>query len=518
MLINSLSKLKDSHKAVYIFLFALATRFLYFAKFMNKDYFFTKYPTLAQNIIKEGWLGTNVFGDNPLYIYFHAIALTIFAENSLAATLVIQFVTGSISCVLTYFIAKKLFDSRVAIIAALIQAFYGMLIVHEGSYLPATLVIFFNSLAFLYLLKFSEGHRLINLFFASVFLGLSANTRPNILLFVILCFFWIAVQFRKDGFKKLIFYPLFFCLITGLFLLPIGIRNYLAGKDIVPVTASGGVVFYFGNNPEASGLFYAPPREILPVLDSELKGDIKPTDITVEYKAYREMAVSYSKQKLSSSQASEYWFKRSLDFIKSNPMKYLQLELRKLFFALNSFEACDTIDTYLNYMAVSKLPLFNFGVICSLGILGIISSFRYWKRLSLAYLMLITYSLTLLIFFVLAKYRLPIVPFLIIFSAYLIVYGYELVKVKKYKKLIILIISFFILIFVSGYENDIIKDAKKHQLAHHVYFNQAVALFREGDYKRSLEMFDKAKKIHPQLSPRVESFVKEIEQKGIFPR
>jgi len=155
--------MKDSGKLVipiFIFIFSLSIFCLYYFKFMNQGFIFIKYPFLAQNILKSGWLGNNVFGDNLLYIYFHAILLNMFGEHALTSARIIQFILGS---VLTYFIGKKLFNSKVGIVASVIQALYGTLIIYAGSFLPETLIIFFNLFGILYLLKFEENKGLINL-------------------------------------------------------------------------------------------------------------------------------------------------------------------------------------------------------------------------------------------------------------------------------------------------------------------------------------------------------------------
>jgi len=170
-----------------LFIFSLSVNAFYFLKIMKHNFIFGKYPELALNLVRESWLGSNVFGDNPFYIYFHAVLLKIFDSYSLTAAITIQFITGSLSCLLTYFIAKRLFGQKTAVIASFIQAIYANLIIYQGSLLPETFIIFFNSLAILYLLKFFEVRRLSSLFLAGIFLGISANARGKGLGFFILC-------------------------------------------------------------------------------------------------------------------------------------------------------------------------------------------------------------------------------------------------------------------------------------------------------------------------------------------
>ena len=499
-----MKRLRDFFVPIAIFLLALNIRFVCLLKFMRQDYVFEKYTTLAHNIVKMGWIGKNVFGDNPLYIYFHAIIQTLFGQYAFSTAIIIQFIIGSLSCVLTYYIARKVFDNKVAITASIIHAFYGMMIVYDGSFIPVTLIIFFNSLAILFLLKFEEDRKIRNAFMAGVALGLSANTQPYVLIFVL---FYLSLKIigpSKNKLKESLSGCLLLPATVMLLLLPVTIRNYVVGKDLVPVTASAGIIFYVSNNPQASGALAAPPQEILPILDKELRGDIMTSDITVENNSYRDIAMLQSGRKLKPSEVSNYWFRKSFQFIIREPLAYLRLQLRKLFFSINAYEVSDASDAYINYMALNKLPFFNFGIIFPLGVLGFIVSIRFRKKLMLLYGMLVLYYASLLIFCATSRYRMPAVPFLIIFCAYGISYLWEHIKLKRLKPLFFLVIFLLTLSAVSFHENDLIKDFKKHQYAFNIYFLQAASDYRKGDRQKARELFNKAVELYPSLATRVE--------------
>lgn len=494
---------------ISIFVFALITRLIYFAKFMNRGIIFTKYPDLASNLIKEKWIGSHVFGDNPLYIYFYALMSSLFGAHSFVAVWLVQFTLGAFSCLLTYFIAQRLFNRKVGIVAAIIQACYGTIIIYDGAFLPPVLIIFCNATNVLFLLRFFDRQRIRDLFIAGIFLGLSAGANPNIILFAVLCVFWIIIHNKNGSFKNSLLYALFFFCVVVLPLLPIGIRNYIVGKDIVPVTASGGIVFYSGNNQEASGLLFAPPKEILPILDKELSGELRITDITVEHEAYRDIANAAAGKGLKPNEISRYWFKKGIDFIRLNPLQYLKLELKKLFFSVNTYEAADTSDVYTNYLSLSRFPFVTLGIVFPLCVLGIMLSLGQWRRLMLVYLIVGVYFLNQLIFFVTSRYRVPVIPFLIIFCAYAVTRGYALFKEKQYRILSLFAVLFFVLAYASSYEDSIIKDVKKHQLAYHVYFNQGVNAYMKGNHEKSRALFQKAAELDPSLSDRIGRFLRQ---------
>jgi len=83
------------------------------------------------------------------------------------------------------------------------------------------------------------------------------------------------------------------------------IRNYSIEKRFTP-SALGGINFYIGNNPKATGCFISPHGiSISPI--EEIKTSIH-------------YAEKESGKRLTPSQASHYWLLKGLKFIKDNPL------------------------------------------------------------------------------------------------------------------------------------------------------------------------------------------------------
>ena len=59
----------------------------------------------------------------------------------------------------------------------------------------------------------------------------------------------------------------------------------------------------------------------------------------------------------------------------------------------------------------------HFGVLVPLALLGMILSWRDRKRLAILYAMTGVYAASVLMFYVFARYRLPLVPFFMLFAA-----------------------------------------------------------------------------------------------------
>ena len=84
---------------------------------------------------------------------------------------------------------------------------------------------------------------------------------------------------------------------------------------------------------------------------------------------------------LSPGEVSDYWKNEAFAFIRSEPLRWLGLEVRKLRLALNAREIIDTedISAYAEWSWSLQVlrHLFHFGVLVPLALLGIVLT---WKR------------------------------------------------------------------------------------------------------------------------------------------
>uniref|UniRef100_A0A7C3Z3X0 Tetratricopeptide repeat protein n=1 Tax=candidate division WOR-3 bacterium TaxID=2052148 RepID=A0A7C3Z3X0_UNCW3 len=350
---------------------------------------------MAISILTGGWLSEGCFFRAPLYPYFLALLYKIFGVNLLIPRIG-QAIIGSFSCLLVYHLGKKVFSKKVGLIAGLVSAFYPLLIYFDGELLLTNLLIFLLLLAFYLLLN---GR----MFLSGLFFGLSAITRPNILLFLFL-FLLINLRNRKKVF------PFFLGVILPI--IPVALRNYIKGKDIVLIAWQGGINFYIGNNPESDGI-----TAIIPNTRGSWWGGF--------YDA-RRIAEEEMKRELKPSEIDRFWLKKGIEFILKNPKKAFLLFLKKTYLFFNGYEISNNRDiylfsrfTYLKYL-IHKLPFFffPFGLLFPLSLIGIYFSQREKKKEGILYLFLISYSLSFILFFVTARYRMPLIPILIIFASY----------------------------------------------------------------------------------------------------
>ncbi|MBW1855503.1 MAG: tetratricopeptide repeat protein [Deltaproteobacteria bacterium] len=439
-----LKVIKPEILLIVVFILALFLRLVYLNQIISTPIFQglavddEKYESFALQILKGNLTHKDFIYLNPLYPFFLSFIYFIFGQSHLSVVIV-QAVIDSISCVVIYYIASLLFNKKVGIISALIYACYGIAIFYTGILLAPTVVIFLT-LLFIASLLFAEEKRQVIIFFISgILFGLVVLARPNISLFLFLLPLWFFTVLKEKlgihkSIKGILLLLLGFFMVTSL----ITIRNYSIEKRF-SLSALGGINFYIGNNPEATGRFMSPHGiSISPI--EEIKSSIK----------YAEEETGKS---LTPSQASRYWLFKGLNFIKDNPSDAFFLYAKKFALLWRKEEIPLNIDYSLSktFSPLLRLHLVPFGIIAPLAILGIILLLKR-KRTMLLILFIFSYMASVIIFFVSARYRLPIVPFLIICSSYALYRFVEMIRAKEVKDLTVLG-SVLILLFVGINKN-----------------------------------------------------------------
>ncbi len=191
----------------------------------------------------------------PLYPIFLSIIYAIFG-HSYHWALIIQVIISSLTCLVVYFIAKKLIKGRTwAFIAGLFSCFYLDMILITVPLLTECLFTFLFSLAALFLLKIEEAPKLSNKIIGGIILGLAVLTRPVVMLLPAFILVWLLLKYRgvKAVVSRFFVYFLFFCLTVA----PWTMRNYIIHHAFVPVTIQSGMVFWGSHNPSANGGYFS---------------------------------------------------------------------------------------------------------------------------------------------------------------------------------------------------------------------------------------------------------------------
>lgn len=409
-----------------IFLLAIFLRLLFVYQLKPTPLFFGLatdthfYNTFGRQLARGNFFYKNLIYFNALYPYFVSLNYLI-SGNSKFFTLVVQCVIDSINCVLVYLIARRIFNPVKGLVAALLYSVYGLAIFYCGLLLEPIVAIFLLLLFFLVLTAAVHQNGKISLLvLAGFLLGGLILVRSNIIIILGVLPFWFYYSLRPTlGSKKTML--AFGTFLVGLIvaLAPIAFRNYLINHEFNPLSIQGGINFYIGNNPKATGYFMSPFNVV-----NSPKKQVDSSIVVAEKQVGRS---------LSPSEASRYWLRKGLLFILKNPTKAFALYLKKLaLFASGSEPALNiNIKSAQSLVSIFKLPFVTFGFLFPLSIVGIYL-LRSWNKDSVLLILLAgTYAISVIIFFVADRYRMPIIPLLSIFAAYGICRLFELFKEKK---------------------------------------------------------------------------------------
>ena len=439
-----------------IFILALFVRFVYLIQLKSSLPFFSApildelyHDTWAQQIASGNWVGTEPFFRAPLYVYLLALTYEIFGHNLFLPRL-FQIILGSLSCVLIFFIAKKLFNRSVGILSGVTASLYAMLIFYDAQLLITSLIVFLDLVVIALLLRASEKPKPLNWLLCGAVLGLSAIARPNILVFVPFILIWVFFQFRnKFPIKTILIRWVVLCLGVLLMIAPVTLRNYLVGNDLVLIAWQGGYNFYLGNNPGATGWSATAPQ-----IDKGWWGG---------YEDAIRLAEEETKTKLKPSQISDFWYKKGADFIVSQPLNWLKLMGRKMIYFWKGFEIGNNQNIYLykrfssffNSLLGKFIVYFPFGLVGPLSIMGLLICLKDLRKYLLVYLFILSYSASIIIFFVCSRYRMPVIPFLIIFNSFFIWWLCQKIRKKSIRPIVICLVSVVILsmVFNTRLEN-----------------------------------------------------------------
>jgi Flp pilus assembly protein TadD/4-amino-4-deoxy-L-arabinose transferase-like glycosyltransferase len=494
---------KDKEKlwVLAIFVIAFALRIIYLLQIKNNPHFFS--PTMdplyhdvwAQNIAGGNWIGGKVFFRAPFYAYFLAIVYKIFGHSYMVPRL-IQHLVGSFSCVLVYFLAKRLFGRTVAVVTGLIAATYGMLLYFEGELLLDSFLVLFDLLLILFLLKAKDNPKFSKWFICGLTLGLSAITRPNILFFIPFVWLWIYLVLKKKKlFKKIVIHWASFLLGAILVISPVALRNLIVGGDLVLIASQGGINFYIGNNKNADGVSAIFYRE------------------DWQYRDFQQMAENETGKQMKPSEISNFYYRKGINFYLKDPVSGLKLLVKKLYLFWNRFELSNNQDIYFfrRYSSIMRILPLGFWLIGPLGLVGMILSLvgiktdkkaRLKKITSsrentwLFVLFVFSYMITVVMFFVPARFRLPVLPFLMIFTGYSVVWLIERLSQKDFSALkwfVFLLVPFALFTNSNAYHLNVGDFSQAH-------FSLGNAYLRQGKLDLALAQFDSVIAINPHYS------------------
>ena len=388
---------------VAVFALALSAR-LYYLHEIRASPLFTAPVVDARTYTEEARYFSEVsfagrpapFWQPPLYPVLLG-GLFALAGDDLYLPRLIQAVIGALVCVLICLLGYRVFGAKIGLGAGFAAALYGPLIYFGGELLPTLLACGLNLLVLLLVIGEGGWGRWLA---AGVLLGLSALAVANVLLFapVLLGYlYWRQRRLRPAA---------FLLLGCALVIAPVAYRNWAVGGDLVLISHNAGINFYIGNN-----------------ADYEQTTRIRPGRDWAELVEMPERRAGIEQP----SAKSRYFFAQSWQYITSEPLDFLSLLAYKGYLFLRGDEIPRNRDLYFARNDSSLLSLllwkkglaFPFGLVAPLALLGLFAFLRSPDSPEgrLLALFVACYALSVVLFFVTGRYRLPAVPVLLLFAA-----------------------------------------------------------------------------------------------------
>ena len=409
-----------------IFLLALLVRLLYLQQIADSPFFQAlyldalRYDSWAQSIAFGTSEAIEPFFRAPLYPAFLAGIYRVFGHDLYTARL-IQMLLGSVSAVFIFLLADELFGRTVAVISSLCWALYGPAIYWAGEILIVTLIIFLDLLLLYLVIRSLSRPGPVKWLSAGLVLGFSAIARPNILVFAPFVVFLILISrklggepYRPTGSR--IVWILLFVVGVAVPITPGTVQNYRRAGDFILISSQGGINFFMGNNEKADGKTAATPE----------RGGIYGKYLDNAWVSSVRIAESVEGRTLKPSEVSGFWYVEGMKFVRENPAVWLQLMVKKLGYFWSGIEVTNNEDTYffrrfssvLDVLMWQRVIAFPFGIIGPLALLGLFLTRNRWRQLLPITGFVLTYMISVILFFVCARYRMPVIPFLLMFAAF----------------------------------------------------------------------------------------------------
>jgi tetratricopeptide (TPR) repeat protein len=437
---------------------------------MDSEYYYK----MAVEVSRGQFVRNDAFFMGPLYPYVLAAIFRLFGESIMAARIV-QAIGGSLVVLLTYLVGKRVFRPSVALVGSIMLALYGTITFYEGQLLMEWLGTLLNMSALYVLHRWSDRPGLGKYVLVGFLIGLSALARANVLVFAAVVALWILFV-QRDRRRWAAVGALAASVTVAI--LPATIHNYVASRDFVPITSNGGVNFYVGNSDEATGIFYPP------------KGINLVTDDAVEKYVERLLG-----RELKPSELSNYWYVEALDFILSHPDRELRLTLKKAAMYLNGYEVpqIESYDAARAAHSTLRMLFVNFWMLVTLGLFGVLYLLKDWRKYFLLMGYVLSLSLSIIVFFVTARYRTQITPVLALFAAHalIIVAPAVVLDLRHSVKPLVL----FILLMVSTHPRIFALPAKEVEWRELTHEARRWSMLR--DPQKAIETIDRAIEIHP---------------------
>jgi len=350
-----------------------------------------------------------------LYTLYLAAIYKIFGTYPVIARVIQAIIAGFLQTFLIWRIGTRLFDQKVGLIAAALNAFYIYFFYYAGGlitetfYITGILWIFDCSLRLTMFAKEGGKRYWLRWVELGLALGMTLLLRQVFLIFLPFLFLWLWWNIREEETgnrrKKLLHWPvikglLVTIIVIIIMIVPWTIRNQRVFDAFVLLNTNAGFAFFWGNHP-IYGTHFVP---LLP---------------GGQYSYYN--LIPPELRSLNEAKLDSALLRRGLQFITDDPVRYILLSISRIpeFFKFWPSPQSSLISNISRVGSFGiSLPFIFYGL---WGLLvkdwKSLTIFQRWGTILLLSFVFI-YSAIHLLSWALIRYRLPVDAVLLIFAAY----------------------------------------------------------------------------------------------------
>ena len=485
-----------------IFFAALAVRLFYLWESADGPFFETPlsdsatYHFLAQQLLR-GDLDWRYFFQGVFYPTFLAGVYALVGP-SVVAVKILQAVMGAFTALLTERLGTRVGGGLVGWIAGGTVALYGPSVFFDGELLAAGWGAFFAAALLLLLLRAAERPNLKRFLLLGIIGGLSVLNRAVFLPFLVLAVAWLFRTVRSNGRAKLLRYAAAVCLGIALFSAPVATVNYQHTHHFSFLPSSGGLNLYLGNNETSCDTLTIRPGEKWQNLVNE------PVRHGIVQGADKEA----------------YFTDKFFDYLKDDPAGYIVGLGAKLLRLINGREIPRNVDIYLQrdrstylFAAVWKLGRFGFPFSLLFALAAVGFTRRQSPRLPTPFLLFAgLYGLSIMLVFVTARYRIPLIPALSVAAALGVRSGIDAVKARNRSVLGLNAAIFSFALLLSVVPPTFCEESI--DLEPELYFVAGNSAVQDNRIEQAVAFFEQATALNPRYFEAFQMLGLALQQKG----
>ena len=379
---------------------------------------------IAQNLIQgHGYVfekgGATVFIRPPIYPLL--LSLVYFLSGGVYQTviLLVHSILGALTCIMVYLVGKEVYNRKIGFYCGIVTCLHPLLVWYTGRIFVGTLLTLLLAIMTFCLVKNFKRLHLKYALTVGLLLGVLNLTKGVLLFFplFILAGFLVISTWRRFFSENLVLTPsrifknLFvICLTMVVVTSPWTLRNYLESKKFIPVSVGGGYNFLVGD-------FFVKYYEEVGEDNKLLIG-----------KAYDEMKVILSQKGFEhppffnlSPDQDDYLNRVALEKILKRPSD-LVVKVRKQFLRFWCLGASEKKTAGLLILQFPFLVL---------ALVGIFFSLKMKKNFLAPFLVIAYFVLLHSAIFAVARFSVPVVPYVIIFA----VFGVQQIHERYFSRL-----------------------------------------------------------------------------------